>query len=157
MIVEGINPETGEKIQVEVSGFNEGNIEDLSVFKVSDADIKQTIDGLDISADSKSLLYSMSKTTIKAGQYIIKIGRKIIDGICRLFKEFPNASFGMIFGAIAGFLIIAIPFIGAFLSSVVTPLLIIFGMVKGISEDIKDKALERKISEVRGEFSSLKA
>lgn len=37
------------------------------------------IDGLDISADAKSLLFRFSKATITAGQHVIKLGRKIID------------------------------------------------------------------------------
>ena len=126
-------------------------------FKLSDEDIKRLIDNLNISADAKSLLYAFSKATIKAGQFVLKIGRKIIDFVCLLFKEFPNATFGMIFGAIVGFLLSAIPILGVVLGPIVTPLAIVFGLIIGVPQDIRDKALARKIAEANAVFSPLNA
>jgi hypothetical protein len=157
MIVEGVSPETGETYQVDATEIDKQYLESMSVFEMADKEVKKIIDNLDISADAKSLLYSFSNATIKAGEYIVKIGRKIIDYICRILKEFPNATFGLVFGAVAGFLVSTIPILGVVLGAVLGPLLMAFGLVGGLAEDLKDKALERKISEINKKFTPLRA
>lgn len=156
MIISGVSPETGEMLQVESDEVNREFIESMSIFEKTDADVKRIIDNLDISADAKSLLYSFSSATIEAGEYIIKIGRKIIDYICKMLNEFPNATFGLVFGAIAGFLVSSIPILGFVLGAILAPLLMAFGLLGGLSEDLKDKALERRISEINGKFTPLR-
>jgi len=127
----------------------------MSVFKMSDEKIKELISNLNISADAKSLLHSFSKATIIAGKKIINIGKKIIDFICHLFKEYPSATFGMIFGAIAGVLISTIPILGVLLGPLLAPIAILLGLVSGVHQDIKDKDLARKIAEINAQFSPL--
>jgi len=153
---EGNNSGTGEIFQTQECNIDKDFIDWVSVLSMTEAKVKKTIDNLDVSADTKALLYSFSKATIKAGEFVIKVGRKIVDFICELFTRFPSTSFGIIFGAVAGFLIASIPVLGL-LSSVVTPILIAFGMTLGMKEDIKDKALARKIAEINAKFSPLKA
>lgn len=157
MIVEGVNQETGETCKVNSEKIDRGYIESMSMFEKTDAEIKRRIDNLGLSADAKSLLYSFSNATIKAGEYIIKIGRKILDYICRILDEFPNATFGMVFGAVAGFLVSSIPILGFVLGPLMSPILMAFGLLGGLAEDLKDKALERKISEINGRFTPLRA
>ncbi|HEY9200407.1 MAG TPA: hypothetical protein VIQ81_02325 [Gammaproteobacteria bacterium] len=155
MKINGENPKTGEIYQAEADDIDYGFIESMSTFGMSDDEIKRFIDNLDISADVKSLLYSFSRATIKVGQFIVKIGRKIIDFVCLLHKEYPNVIFGMIFGAIVGFLISTIPVLGAVLGPIAGPIFIVFGMSVGLAEDIKDKALARRITVITAEFSAL--
>lgn len=154
MKIEVVNPETGEVHIAENTNINNLFIDWSSRFEMSDANIKKIIDNLDISADKKSLIYSFSKATIKAGEFFIKIGRKVIDLVCKLFTDYPSASFGLIFGAIAGFLVTSIPLLSG-LASIITPILLAFGLTKGLSEDLKDKALSRKIAVINGQFSPL--
>jgi len=155
MNIEGKNPDTGEVYQTDDNSVDQDFIDWSSESQMSEAKVKSIIENLDVSADIKSLLFSVSKATIKAGQFVIKIGRKIIDYICKLFTEYPNSSFGMILGAIAGFLIAAIPILGAVLGPLIKPILIAFGLLGGLKEDLKDKALVRKIAEINGQFSPL--
>jgi len=150
------NPETGAEFQAESKSITSEFIAMMANFEMTDEGIKRVIDNLDVSADVKSLLYTFSKATIKAGEYVLKVGRKIIDFVCTLFREYRNASFGLIFGAIAGILISMVPIIGCVLGSVVTPILILMGMANGLYEDMKDKQLERKIAEITSKFSPLK-
>lgn len=156
MKIEGTNPDTGEAYITEDNHVDKDFIDWSSIFEMTDVKVRKMIDDLDISADAKSLIYSFSKVTIKAGEFIIKIGRKIIDFICKLFSEFPNATFGMIFGAIAGFLVASIPVLGM-IAPLITPILIGLGMAGGLKEDIRDKALVRKIAEINAQFSPLRA
>lgn len=157
MKISGKNPESGEQVQIENDKIDNNFIKTMSIFDVSEEKVKVIINKLDISADAKSMLFTFSKATIRMGEKIIKIGRKIIDYICRVFSDFPSASFGLIFGAIAGFLISTIPILGVVLGPLFTPIAIIFGLVIGIKEDLKDKNLARKIQEVNLKFKPLNA
>jgi hypothetical protein len=156
MKVSGKNPQSSEEFNIELDSVDSAFVKLMSTFEMDEDEIKKLIDGLDISADAKSMLFSFSRVTIRAGEKIIKIGRKIIDYICRIYSEFPTASFGMVFGAIAGFLISSIPILGVVLGPLVAPILILLGMVAGLSEDLKDKALARKVAEVNAKFKPLK-
>lgn len=156
MKITATNPETGEEFKTESNSITSEFIAMMADFEITDVGIKRMIDNLDVSADVKSLLYSFSKATIKVGEYVVKIGRKIIDYICNLFKAFPNVSFFMIFGAIAGLLVSMIPIIGWVLGPIVTPILMLAGMAVGIYEDLRDKQLERKVAEITAQFTPLK-
>ena len=156
MKVRGINPETGEEVEIEVDGIDNNFIEFLSDFGFTEEDLKRKIDNLNISADAKSLLFSFSKVTIRVGEYVLNIGKKILDFVCQMAKEFSKASFGLILGAFVGFLISSIPFLGIILGPLVAPILVAIGLVGGLIEDLKDQALERKIAAACEKFSVLK-
>jgi hypothetical protein len=157
MKISGKDAITGEEVVLESSEIDKNFIDELLEQSFSDEQIKRTISALDISADAKSALYTLSSITVKAGKYVIKLGRKLIDLVAETFREYPNASFGLIFGAIIGFLITSIPFIGAILGPIVTPILMALGLAGGIFCDLQDKALERKVAEINAKFQVLKA
>jgi len=156
MEIKGINAATGEEFEAEADGIGDNFVQFMSDFEISEDKVKRLIDNLDISADAKALLFSLSKVTIRAGEFIIKIGRKIIDFACVMFKEYPSTAFGAILGAFIGLLISAIPILGLALGPLLTPILIAVGIVGGVAEDIKDKDLVRKITAVHEKFSPLK-
>lgn len=155
MQVTGINAETGEKVVTEAPKVSLSFIQEMASLDLSDTQIKRVIDNLNISADAKSALYGLSKVVISAGEYVVQLGRKIIDFIASIHKEFPNASFGLIFGAIVGFLISAIPLIGAFIGAFVAPIIMAYGLVMGLNNDIQDKVLARRIAEANAKFAPL--
>jgi hypothetical protein len=155
MKIKGENPETGEEYEAEADHVDDSFVDSMLNFKLTDEDIKRLIDNLNISADAKSLLYAFSKATIRAGQFVLKIGRKIIDFVCLLFKEYPSATFGMIFGAIVGFLVSSIPVLGMVLGPIATSIAMALGLVLGLKEDLKDKALVRRVAEINAKFSPL--
>jgi hypothetical protein len=155
MKIQGINSETGAVFEADAGNIDSSFIDSMLKFDLSDQAIKKQIDNLNVSADVKSLLYSFTKATIRIGEAIIKVGRKIIDFICRLVTEHPNATFGLIFGAIVGFLISSIAVLGFVLGPLFAPIAMAFGLIGGLSEDVKDKALARKIDEIKASFSPL--
>lgn len=156
MKIQGTNPETGTIFQAESENIDSSFIESMMKFDMSDEAIRKLIDNLNVSADVKSLLYSFSKATIKVGEAIIKVGRKIIDFVCRLVRDYPNAAFGLIFGAIVGFLISSIAILGVVLGPIFAPIAMALGLIGGLREDIKDKELARKIDQINAKFSPLK-
>jgi hypothetical protein len=126
----------------------------IADLEYSDEKMKSLIDRLDISADGKSLVYAISKTTIRAGRVIVRIGRKIVDCVLRVFNEFPGAGFGLILGGILGVLVASIPVIGAALSQFAVPLLAMFGMVVGLKQDIRDRALINRVATINKKFEA---
>lgn len=157
MKVSGRDALTGEELTIESSEIDKNFIDELLEQSFSDEQIKKTISDLNISADAKSALFTLSSITVKAGKYVIKLGRKLIDFVAETFRQFPNAGFGLIFGAIIGFLITAIPFIGKVIGPIVTPILMAVGLAGGVLFDLQDKALERKITQFNAKFQAFKA
>lgn len=157
MKIHGVNPETGEEYEAEAESIDEEFIESMSTYDLPEDKIKKMIDNLNVSADVKSLLFDFTKVTIRVGRFILKVGRKLIDIICKLYEEYPGATFGMLFGAIVGVLASSIPILGIVLGPIVAPIAIGFGLIFGVLDDIKDKNLARRIVKMNAKFDPLKA
>lgn len=146
MKVTGIEPQSGKESDLELPESEKSFLEAVKNLDMSDSAVKRMIDRLNISADAKSLLYSLSKATIIVGERIAKVGRKLLDYVCKLVKEFPNAAFGLILGGVAGALFSAIPGLGWLLGPLVSSILMLVGFVGGVVLDFQDKMLTRKIA-----------
>lgn len=156
MIVEAVDPETGKTIQMECAAESEDEIRDLLSFDLSEEALKKRIDALAVSADAKSVLFTIAKTTIRVGAMVLKIGRKVLDIVTNILVEFPTASSGMIFGAVFGFLVTTVPVIGLVFGPFVTTLAIAFGFAAGAMQDLGNMALERRIKSSVASFETLK-
>ena len=55
--------------------------------------------------------------TIRAGEFVIRVGRKIIEVIGFLIRTFPKASSGLIIGAMIGSLAASVPVLGFMLGT----------------------------------------
>ena len=131
----------------------------LNTFEFSKKKIKDRIDNLDISSDAKFMLHSFVDKTIEVvvdtGKVVIWIGRKILEVVIFMGRHFPNATFGMVFGAVIGILIASIPIIGWLLGGV-APILAILGLSLGAIEDLKQAlAGNPRVREVFSQFDSL--
>ena len=155
MIVEAVDPETGKTIQMECAAESENEIRDLLSFDLSEDSLKKRLDALAISADAKSVLFTIAKITIRVGSMVLKIGRKVLDIVTSIIAEFPMASTGMIFGAIFGFLVTSVPVIGLVFGPFVATLAIAFGFAAGAMQDLGNKALERRIKSSVASFETL--
>lgn len=156
MIVEAVHPDTGQTIQMECAAESENEIRDLLSFDLSEEALKKRINALAISADAKSILFTIARTTIKVGSMVLKIGRKVLDLVTNILAEFPMASAGTVFGAIFGYLVATIPVIGLIFGPFVATLAIAFGFVAGAMQDFGNKALERRIISSVASFETLK-
>lgn len=156
MIVDAIEPKTGKAVRLECAAQSESEIRDLLSFDLSEEALRKRIGALEISADAKSLLFTVAKTTITVGTTVIKIGRKVLDVITTLLAEFPMTSAVTVFGAIFGFLISSIPVIGFVLGPLVGALAVALGFAIGAIQDLGNKALERRIMASVASFDSLK-
>ncbi|MBF0220544.1 MAG: hypothetical protein HQL49_13600 [Gammaproteobacteria bacterium] len=157
MMVEGVNVETGKTVQLNSDLLNDDVIFSLAKIELTETQLKRKIDNLSVSADLKSLIFSIAKTTIKVGNRIVKLGAKLLEYVFQLFQQHPETTFGMIFGAIIGVLVWSIPFLGVVLGPLVTPVAIAFGMIKGAQIDINNAELKNKIEKVNSEFKAFEA
>ncbi|WP_170560500.1 hypothetical protein [Ruegeria lacuscaerulensis] len=157
MKVSGIADDTGEAVTQEISDVSSEELQSMASLGLSSGELKAKIDNLAISADAKALLFQVATKVIRVGETVIKIGQKILETVLEVIKTYPNTTFGVVFGAIAGTLISSIPVIGWVLGPIVTPILILFGMSAGAVMDISDKALERRVMSSLAEFDALKS
>ena len=156
MRIDAQDPESGRTFSGVANGLDEDFINDFfNAFNLSDEEIRSWISHLDISADAKSLLYKIAKTTIRAGQFVVKIGRKILDIVSFLLREYPKTTFGLIIGAVIGSLVISIPVIGFVIGPLFKTLVMVLGAIVGVYEDIKDSAMKRKVQESMVSFEKL--
>ncbi len=152
-----IDPATGKEFTQSIAEPKPDFYDFAGQFEFNDEQLRARIDRMDISADAKAMLYSFSKATITAGKTIIKIGRKIIDILFTMLRQFPHLTFAVIFGYIVGALIATLPFIGAWLASIVTPLAILFGVVLAFPHELQAGELGARISAIVDKFAPLRA
>jgi hypothetical protein len=157
MKVVAIDSVTGKEISATIDESNTKFFDFMGAFDYSDEQLLSQIDKMNVSADIKALLYSFSKTTIKAGKVILKIGRKILDILLSIIKAFPNVTFGLIFGWLVGALLSAIPYLGHVLGPLATPIAMAFGSALGAKADLEAGGLGKRIDAVLAEFSPLRA
>lgn len=157
MKVSGIVDDTGEAVFQEISDVSVEELQSLASLGLSSGELKAKIDNLAVSADAKALLFQVATKVIRVGETVIKIGQKILETVLEIIKAYPNTSFGVVFGAIAGTLVSSIPVIGWVLGPIVTPILVLFGMSAGAVMDFSNKAVERRVMASLAEFNALKA
>ncbi|WP_412555278.1 hypothetical protein [Shimia sp. MIT1388] len=145
MQASGVSSDTGDQMVLELSDEQTEEVFKLASLEFTSSELKQKIDNLDVSADVKALLYKFTTKAVRVGEKVIKIGQKILETIIRVISEYPNTTFGFIFGAIAGTLVGSVPLVGWVLGPLVTPIFMALGLVLGAKQDFLDKALESRV------------
>lgn len=157
MKVTSIDAKTGKEFITDIKDPNPSFFAFIGDMYMTDEQIKSAIDRMNVSADVKALLYSFSKTTIKVGKAILKIGRKIVDILFSIVRAFPNITFGVIFGLVVGALIASIPVIGLVFGSIATTLAVAFGFVIGGKADLESGDMGARIESILAHFAPLRA
>lgn len=103
------------------------------------------IQNLKIPAEAKAILVKIADITLTIGNRVISIGKRILELTLYFIREFPNAATGAVVGLVIGLAFNFIPWIGHFVSSIVTPLFSALGLGIGILRDIRERALREKI------------
>lgn len=146
--------ETIDVSEEQLKGFNKINEDVLTKEK-----IKTYIDNMNISAEVKVFLNSVVDVTFKIGDMVYNIGKKIVEILIYLTKEFPNTTLGLIIGFTIGTLISSIPIIGWVFGGIILPVAIFAGGSAGAYYDISDKATKQTINkyldEMFGAFKDL--
>lgn len=145
MIMEIIDPITGKPFHVEAVEISLGDIEQLRTFHFSAEALRAQLDQLNLSADTKLILFKLADFTVRVGNVILKIGKKVLDVALQLFSSYPHTGFGIILGGVLGILIAFIPVLGPPLSSLLTPIMMVMGMLHGFSRDALSSHLQDTI------------
>lgn len=127
----------------------------VSGLEHSEDEIRARIDQMGMPADAKALLHGFSKATLTVGKAALKIGRKILDVLLSMLREFPHLSFGVLFGLLVGALLGAIPLIGTVLAPIATPLALLFGVSLAFPHELRNGDLGERIAAVLRQFESL--
>jgi hypothetical protein len=158
MYAEVIHPKTGERYTIELPNLKPADLDLMKKEYTTNEEVKSYIEQLSVSAETKAILFKISQFTITVGKTIIKMGKKILEMVIMLASKYKHAAFGLLLGALLGSLIAAIPLVGAALAAFLQPLLMIFGLGKGLWEDLKRDSPEiaTSITETGSVFYPLK-
>ena len=151
-----IDPKTGKEFRAVIQEPQPAFFEFVGNVELNDAQIRARIDRMDVSADTKALLYSFSKSTLNMGKVLVKIGRKVIDILFTMLRQFPHMTFGVLFGLILGALVASIPLIGMVLGPVAFPIAIAFGVTLGAKADFAQGDIGDRIAAILAEFAPLR-
>lgn len=125
--------------------------------------IKSYIDRSDMSADMKAILYDVAKLTVKIGEVVISIGRRVFEIAITLVKKFPNTAIGALVGAVIATVLAGTlgaitigglaPFAGlaAFLSKIV----VLLGVGKGFIDDLRNNTAKTEMDRIAEQFDVL--
>lgn len=126
--------------QTIINYFNNRNMSNEEIRRVIDR-----LEGRDITAERKAGLASILELKVMANNYIIPVGKKILDIAIKFYTEFPNTSFMLVIGFIASYLIYSIPVLGFLLGPIIAPIAILALGTIGLREDIFERNLKRSI------------
>ena len=149
-----------EEFAGEAVRLTEQDIDSLNSREFDHDHAERLIDNMDVSADAKAHLHSISEwmihVTTKAGHAVVWIGRKLLDIALYLLREFPNATFGVVLGLLLGYIASMIPVIGFLIAPIVGTVAVLAGGIKGVSEDLQQKDIQQRIAELCTQLNGLK-
>jgi hypothetical protein len=120
--------------------------------------IKTYLDSTNMSADMKAILYDIAGFTIKVGQTVITVGRRIFEIASDLINKFPNFTLSTLVAVVVSVVLNGalggIPLLGG-LAVFFSKLLILVGMTKGAVDDLRDNAAKSELQRVSGQFDAL--
>lgn len=128
--------------------------EALIVKMTSRREISERIERLSISADAKVLLNQLSGVTMKVGNTLIEVGRRILSFVFETVKLFPHITLGVTVGFTMWWLIGSAAILGALLGPIIGPLLVAFGLGVGAMADVADGGLRARVEKLARSFET---
>jgi len=151
------DPKTNSWKSVNISDEQMESLNTINDVVIEDSNIHSYIDNLNISPEIKVVLDSLLNYSMKIGDLILNIGRKIVEVILYFIQKFPNMIIGTIIGFTIGSIISSIPVLGWALGWLILPLSTALGMGMGLKVDMQDKKLANKIKDETSElFGTMK-
>lgn len=161
MRINAENSATGERFEGEAEKLTDEDLRELTKFRIpelaqnqSERKIRDYINNAPLPgveegrrAEARVQLNEMSKMVIYVGGKIIHVGRKLLDCVLDALdyacKEYPNTTFGVIFGAIVGVLVATIPVLGVVFGTLAAIIVAIIGFWQDIDSKKLDRETER--------------
>lgn len=117
-------------------------------------EISDGIERLAVSADAKVLLNQLSGVTIKVGNALVEVGRRILSFTFETVKLFPHITLGLAVGFTMWWLIGSAALLGALLGPILGPLLVAFGLGMGAMADVADGGLRARVEKLARSFET---
>ena len=157
MLIEMTNAKTNEKVEIEIHDINVGELEEQFKPVLSVDELRRIIDNFAVPAEVKAMLNELLSFSIKVGEVVLEVGRKIIEVLKVLVKAYPNTAAGLLVGSLIGLLLSSIPVLGWLLGWLLVPLFTALGLALGMWKDLGDTELGTAIEDVlKTIFSGLK-
>ena len=137
MIAEVIHPSTGERYTMDIPNLRESDLAAMQQEYASQQRIDAFIGQLPVSAEVKALLSNIARFTVSVGKTLVAVGKRLVSFAMLLVNKYPNATLGLIMGALLGSLIVMVPWIGPAIGALLKPLLMAFGLTKGFLDDLR--------------------
>lgn len=117
-------------------------------------EIADKLDRLAVSADVKLLMTQLAALTVKVGDAIIEVGRRIMSFVFETVKLFPHITLGVVVGFTMWWLIGSAAILGALLGPIIGPLLVAFGLGVGAMADVADGGLRARVEKLARSFET---
>lgn len=117
--------------------------------------IKEYLDRTDLSADLKALLYDIAQITVKVGEVVVAVGRRVMEIAMGLIKKFPNTTLGLVVAVVLTTIVSAALPWAPVLALALNKLILLLGVTAGAIEDIRQNAMKEAMSRVEAQFTVL--
>lgn len=118
--------------------------------------IRSYLNQTNLSADLKALLYDIAKISVKVGEVILAVGRRVFHIAMILTKKFPNTTLGVIVAVLLTTVVSTVLAWAPILALTINKLLILLGLTAGAVEDIRQNAMAEAMARVELEFKAYK-
>ena len=123
----------------------------------TDAQILRRIESLDVSADVKALLSDLLRLATQVGEAVLRVGRKILDFVLTMIRQFPALSFAVVIAAVLTLLVSMVPLLGGILASLLGPLLMALGVAGGAALEIQSGDFRERVAQFAAGFQPMAA
>ena len=103
------------------------------------------IDNLEVSADAKAIISSVMDATLKIGEFVVRIGKKIVEILFETMRRYPNTMCGIALSAILALAASTIPVLGTILAPLGAAIMLVFGVADGFMDDVNNHAVLRTV------------
>ncbi len=116
--------------------------------------LKDFLDRTNLSADVKALIYDLAKFTVKIGEVVVAVGRRIVSIAIWLAQTVPNITLGVLVALVVSTVLGGLPLMPAALALALQKLLLLIGVTAGAIEDIRQNAMKNAMDRVARQFSA---
>ena len=138
MQIEAVIPETGERFALKISPEELEQLVRDTRPKLSKKQLEHEIHNLGFSAEVKALLASFTSATIKIGNVVLNIGRRILEIVFDLVKRYPNFTFALVTRLVGALLLVVVPWLTPIVGPLMTAMDLGFALVKDYLEGRKE-------------------
>ncbi len=130
MLAEAVNPATGERIAFEISVEELDQVVREARPRVSRRVLGRRIGNLALPSEIKVLLDALMSVTVKIGNALLYIGRRILEIVFDLCRRYPNFTFAVVMCLVIKLLPMVVPGLAPILVPFFEAVQLLYALVK---------------------------